>query len=358
LKNPFGEPLHLSKRVYRLNKPPISVSAVSKVSKYKYANRQSLQKKLSLPQITTMSEAQTTIVKIGTRGSKLALWQAHFLQAQLKKLSYKSELTIIKTKGDRIQHLSFDKMEGKGFFTKEIEDSLLRGDVDLAVHSMKDLPTTSPEGLAISGVSYRANPADWMLIRKEAVVEGADLFLSEGALVGTSSARRKAQLLDFRPDLKMSDIRGNVPTRIRKLQEGNFDAILLAAAGLERLEIDLSDLKVIRFHPKEFVPAPAQGVLAFQTRKDDIPTRRIVKQLHDSDVAEKTNVERTILKLLDGGCQLPMGAYCEKDGDGNYHIWAAMAKSWDGELTKVQMSSSTSHQLAERVVEQLLGKKS
>jgi len=302
-----------------------------------------------------MSTVETNTLKIGTRGSKLALWQAHFLQAQLKEIGIQSELNIIKTKGDRIQDLSFDKIEGKGFFTKEIEDSLLRGDVDLAVHSMKDLPTASPEGLVISGVSYRANPADWMLIRKEEVIEGADLFLKGEAIVGTSSARRKAQLLNFRPDLKMADIRGNVPTRIRKLQDGDFDAILLAAAGLERLEINLDDLKVVRFHPKEFVPAPAQGVLAFQTRKDDLPTRRIVKKLHHGDVVEKTNVERKILRLLDGGCQLPLGAYCEKDSDGNFHVWAAMAKSWDGDLTKVQLSSSTSHKLAERVVKGLLG---
>ncbi|MFK7807124.1 MAG: hydroxymethylbilane synthase [Saprospiraceae bacterium] len=303
-----------------------------------------------------MSETTTTIVKIGTRGSKLALWQAHFLQEQLKQINIESKLTIIKTKGDQIQHLSFDKIEGKGFFSFFFEDSLLRGDIDLAVHSMKDLPTTSPEGLVISGVSYRANPADWMLIRKESVENGEDLFLKKNAVVGTSSARRKAQLLDFRPDLQMKDIRGNVPTRIRKLQEGNFDAILLAAAGIERLEIELDDLKVVRFHPKEFVPAPAQGVLAFQTRKDDLPTRRIVKQLHHTDVSEKTNIERKILRLLDGGCQLPMGAYCEKDSEGNFHVWTAMAKSWDGPLAKVQLSSSTSHKLAERVVEQLKGK--
>lgn len=298
---------------------------------------------------------QTTTLKIGTRGSKLALWQAHFLKVQLKEIGIASELEIIKTKGDLIQHLSFDKIEGKGFFTKEIEDSLLRGDIDLAVHSMKDLPTTSPEGLVVSGVSYRANPADWMLVRREAIVEGNLFSLKEGAIVGTSSARRKAQLLHFRPDVQLQDIRGNVPTRIRKLQHGDFDAIMLAAAGLERLEINLADLEVVRFHPKEFIPAPAQGVLAFQTRVDDIPTRRIVRQLHHSDVSEKTNVERKILKLLDGGCQLPLGAYCDKDTMGNFHVWAAMAKSWDGPLTKVQQSSSTSHQLAERVVEQLLG---
>jgi hydroxymethylbilane synthase len=309
-----------------------------------------------LPQTPTRVDKQENNIRIGTRGSKLALWQAHFLQEQLEQIGVKSDLHIIKTKGDQIQDLSFDKIEGKGFFTKEIEEALLRNEVDLAVHSMKDLPTSSPEGLVISGVSYRANPADWMLIRPEAVDQSADLFLKKNAIVGTSSSRRKAQLLHFRHDLHMADIRGNVPTRIQKLREGKFDAILLAAAGLERLEIQLDDLKVIRFHPKEFVPAPAQGVLAFQTRKDDLPTRRIVKQLHHSDIAEKTNVERSILKLLNGGCQLPLGVYCEKDEQGNFHVWAAMAKSWDSPLNKVQLSSSTSHQLAERVVAELLEK--
>jgi len=298
-------------------------------------------------------ENETKSLIIGTRGSKLALWQAHFLQDQLKDIGVDSELKIIKTKGDKIQHLGFDKIEGKGFFTKELEDALLNGSIDMAVHSMKDLPTTPPEGLVTTAVSYRENPADWMLLRKESVTEGKLLQLKEGAIVGTSSARRKSQMLDFRPDIVLKDIRGNVPTRIEKLLHDDFDAILLAAAGITRLEIDLSELHVVKFNPKEFVPAPAQGVLAFQTKAADLPTRRILKKLHHPDVSELTNVERRVLKLFGGGCHMPLGVYCEKDAMSNYHVWAAMAEQWDGALRRVQLSSSTTHQLAERVVEKL-----
>ncbi len=290
---------------------------------------------------------------IGTRGSKLALWQAHFTQQQLSEIGVDSELKIIKTRGDQIQHIGFSKMEGKGFFTKEIEDALLRGDVHLAVHSMKDLPTHSPEGLCITAVSYRANPSDTLIIRKDAT-SSLVLKIKEGGIVGTSSARRKAQILDFRPDVQIKDIRGNVPTRLKKLEDGQFDAILLAAAGLERLELDLSGFEIIRLNPKEFVPAPAQGVLAFQTQKNDLPTRRILKKLHQTEVASCTNVERKILNLLDGGCQMPLGAYCEKDSMGYYHVWAAKADEWNAPVIKIKISSGTTFQLAENIVEKLL----
>ena len=292
-------------------------------------------------------------LRIGTRGSKLALWQAYYTQQKLADAGIDSELVIIKTKGDKIQHLSFDKIEGKGFFTKEIEDSLLAGNIDLAVHSMKDMPTTQPEGLSLTAVSYRENPADWMLIRKE-VLEPNRLFkLPENAVVGTSSARRKAQVRDFRPDVELKDIRGNVPTRIKKLANGDFDAILLAAAGLRRLELDLSDFELIQFNPQEFVPAPAQGVLCFQTKTDDVATRRLLKVLHNPQVAKVTNVERKILKLLDGGCHMPLGAYCELDDAGNYHVWAAHAESWDAPVKRIRISSSTHFELAEQVVAKL-----
>ena len=300
-----------------------------------------------------MSAEGKKTLKIGTRGSKLALWQAYFLQDQLRQVGTESELVIIKTKGDQIQHLGFDKMEGKGFFTKEIEDHLLRGDIDVAVHSMKDLPTTMSDGLAISAVSYRENPSDCLLINKSAFDASKLLKLKENAIVGTSSARRKAQLLDFRSDFQLKDIRGNVPTRIQKLREGQFDAIMLASAGIARLEIDLSDFEVIHFDPREFVPAPAQGVLAFQVNEADTPTRRILQKIHDRSVANVVKVERKILQLLDGGCQMPVGIYCKQDQVGNYHVWAAKAESWDSPLQMVQMSSSTSADLAERVVEAL-----
>lgn len=292
-------------------------------------------------------------IRIATRGSKLALWQAHYTQAQLAKQEIESELVIIKTKGDRIQHLSFDKIEGKGFFTKEIEDALLEGRADLAVHSMKDMPTEQPEGLIITAVSYRENPSDWLLITKDKYQANLLFGLEKGALVGTSSARRKAQILDYRPDVQLNDIRGNVPTRIEKLRKGDFDAILLAAAGIIRLELELDDLVVIKMNPKEFVPAPAQGVLCFQTKPEDIATRRILKSIHDPEVSKVTNVERKILQLLDGGCHMPLGAYCERDAAGNYHVWAAKADNWDTPVKRVHRSSSTNFELAEQIIADL-----
>lgn len=291
---------------------------------------------------------------IGTRGSKLALWQAKYTQTQLKNTGVESELKIIKTKGDKIQHLGFDKIEGKGFFTKELEEELLNGTVDLAVHSMKDLPTESPEGLVLTAVSYRENPADWLLIRPESFSLTKPLRLKKNAIVGTSSARRKAQMKDIRDDITLKDIRGNVPTRIEKLRKGKFDAILLAAAGIQRLALEIRDLETVHLHPKEFVPAPAQGVLAFQTRMDDLETRRVLKKLHNPEVAEVTNIERKVLKLLNGGCHMPLGVYCLKDSSANYHVWAAKADTWDSPVKRVRLSSSTSFELAESVVEKLL----
>jgi len=292
-------------------------------------------------------------LRIGTRGSKLALWQAHFTQEKLAAIGVESELIIIKTTGDQIQHLSFDKIEGKGFFTKEIEEALLRGEIDLAVHSMKDLPTNAPEGLVISAVSYRDDPADILLINKKIADSGKLLHLPENAKIGTSSFRRKGQLLDLRADLQLLDIRGNVPTRIQKLAQGDFDAIILASAGVNRLNIDVSSFKIIRFDPSEIVPAPAQGVLAWQTMADDIQTRKILMGLHHSEVADVTNVERKVLNLMNGGCQMPLGVYCYKDALGNYHIHAAYSPRYDLPMIRVSISSATHYQLAEKVVEKL-----
>lgn len=293
---------------------------------------------------------------IGTRGSKLALWQAHYTLDKLAEAGIEAELKIIKTKGDKIQHLSFDKIEGKGFFTKEIEDALLQGEVDMAVHSMKDMPTTQPEGLGLAAVSYRANPSDWLLVRKDAVNPKSGLKLGEKPVVGTSSARRKAQLLALQPDIQIKDIRGNVPTRLQKLRDGQFDAIMLAAAGVSRLEIDLSDFEIIKFEPKDFVPAPAQGVLTFQIRKEDKILRKTLQILHDQSVVKCTNVERTVLKMMDGGCQMPLGVYCEKDHLGFYHAWGAKADNWDAPVRRARISSSTHIGMAEKLYNQLMEK--
>jgi hydroxymethylbilane synthase len=206
---------------------------------------------------------------IGSRGSALAKWQADYTCDELKKLGYQVEIKYIKTQGDIINQLTFDKLEGKGFFTKEIEEELLNGTIDLAVHSYKDLPTANPPGLIVAGCSYSEDPADWLLIKRNAYDDNQPLKLKQGAVVGTSSARRKSQLLALRPDLTMRDMRGNVPTRVEKLDTTDYDAIVLAAAGLNRLELDLSRYHVERLRVLECVSAPAQGVLAYQVREND-----------------------------------------------------------------------------------------
>ncbi len=288
------------------------------------------------------------MLRIGTRGSKLALWQAEFTQAELSRIGVESRLVIIKTQGDLVQHLGFDKLEGKGFFTKEIEDSLLRGEIDLAVHSMKDLPTSQPEGLAITAVSYRENAADLLLLQPGAVEKGQIFRLKKGAVVGTSAARRKAQMLDFRPDVVLKDIRGNVPTRLDKLRQGQFDAIFLAAAGVNRLALDLEGLEVIELHPREFVPAPAQGVLAWQVNRSDTATRLLLQKIHHAGTSAVTNVERRTLQLMEGGCQLPLGVYCERDASGYFHAFAAC--EIDGQMRRTRLSSSSNVGMAEQLV--------
>lgn len=263
-------------------------------------------------------------VIIGSRGSDLALWQAHFVQEQLQNLGCEATINIIKTQGDKIQHLSFDKMEGKGFFTKEIEEALLNGTIDLAIHSHKDLETNQPEGLKVAAVSYRENPAEWLLIRKESVDLLQPMQLKQGAVVGTSAARRKSQLTFYRPDVEVKDLRGNVPTRVDKLRQGQYDAILLAAAGAQRLKLDLNDFKVVELDCRVFVPAPAQGVLAYQIRKNDIELESLLQKLNDTKVTTAIGIERKVLNLLHGGCQVPFGAHCVID-ENSKHFWAFYA---------------------------------
>jgi hydroxymethylbilane synthase len=252
-------------------------------------------------------------ITIGSRGSDLALWQANHVKSQLENLGHEVEIKVIVTQGDAIQHLSFDKLEGKGFFTKEIETALLEESIDLAVHSHKDLETNPPAGLVIAAVSEREDPSDLLLINKSKVDKKQAWNLALDASIGTSSARRKSQILRFRNDLKISDLRGNVPTRIQKLRDGNYDAIVLAKAGVDRLQLDLSEFFVEVLNPTEFVPAPAQGVLGLQIRKDDTRMAEIMQNLNHTDVAKRIGVERKVLSLLDGGCQLPLGVYCPNE---------------------------------------------
>ena len=294
------------------------------------------------------------VVRIGSRGSKLALWQAHYFESLLDGLDRSHSLTIIKTQGDKIQNLGFDKLEGKGFFTKEIEDALLANEIDVAIHSMKDLPTTQPKGLVIGGISNRANPCDLLIIKKSRYTKENTLKISVNGVIGTSSIRRKVLLSHFQSNVQFKDIRGNVPTRLQKLRDDEeLDAIVLAAAGIERLEIDLAEFEVIELNPKEFPSAPAQGVLAYQCREDDIPMRRLLKSLNSRDTLSTVKVERKILKLMDGGCQLPLGAYCYSDHSNSFHCHAAFSKGINEPVKMVKLSQSTVANLAERVVEKL-----
>jgi len=291
---------------------------------------------------------------IGSRGSDLALWQANHVKARLEAAGHVVEIKIIKTQGDRIQHLSFDKMEGKGFFTKELEEELLARTIDLAVHSHKDLPTEHPEGLIIAAVSEREDPSDMLLILKGKEDVNTTFHLPKGALVGTSSARRKSQLLHHCPHIELRDLRGNVPTRIQKLRDGGYDAIMMACAGAERLELDLSEFHIVRMNPKVFVPAPAQGVLALQIRDGRPELQQALSILHDPTIAERLAVERRVLNLFQGGCQLPLGSYCEKL-DGVLRVWTAMANAWDAPVRSDYSEGTNAEELAQRVVRNLQG---
>ena len=291
---------------------------------------------------------------IGSRGSDLALWQANFVLSELKKIKIDAEIKIIKTQGDIAQNLSWDKLEGKGFFTKEIEDALLKKEIDLAVHSHKDLPTDPVPGLIIAAVSEREDPSELLLMNKSAVDEKQKFSLKQNAVVGTSSARRKSQMLAWRPDVKLEDLRGNVPTRIQKLRDKKYDAILIANAGVSRLEIDLSEFHCEKLDVKEFIAAPAQGVLALQIRESDKELFKKLQALNSKDVAETIAVERKILNLFDGGCQLPLGSYCEKDenkdGEPIFKVRVAKAEKWNSFPRYFYFESKKTDGLAERVV--------
>jgi hydroxymethylbilane synthase len=288
---------------------------------------------------------------IGSRGSDLALYQANFIRSILEKEHGCSvEIRIIKTSGDKIDTLSFDKMEGKGFFTKELEDALLAHEIDLAVHSLKDLMTSQPDGLKLGAVGYRADRRELLLVRRKSRTADGFIPVREGGTVGTSSARRKCQVAWHNPSLQIKDLRGNVPTRVKKLREGQYDAILLAAAGVARLELDLSDLEVVLLEPKEFLPAPAQGILGIQIRTNDEAVESTVSRLGSSDAMAEATLERGLLKRFGAGCSLPLGVYSEKQG-ANYLLKAVLGEHdgerWTGLATTEVVGHDTEVMLAE-----------
>jgi hydroxymethylbilane synthase len=248
-------------------------------------------------------------MRIGSRGSALALWQAEHVKGRLQGLGHAVEIVVITTTGDRVQDRRLESVGGKGAFLKEIEEALLADEVDLAVHSLKDVPTTLPDGLRLTAILERADPRDVLLSG------GTRLdSLPLGARVGTTSLRRRAQLHARRPDLDVQDLRGNVDTRIRRLREGAFDAILLARAGLVRL--GRADEATEVLEPEVMLPAPGQGAIAIESRADDQATAAAVSALDHPQTARAVTAERAFLAALHGGCNVPLGAYAEPDALG------------------------------------------
>ncbi len=266
-------------------------------------------------QVKAIKRRNMKTIIVGSRGSKLARVQTEWLLDRLREANpdVDFELRIISTKGDRVQNKALDAIGDKGLFTKELEEALLSGDIDMAVHSMKDMPSTLPEGLTLAAPPVREDPSDVLVTHHQ--IESPD-ELPQGAKVGTGSKRRAYQLSRVRPDLNIQGIRGNVDTRLRKLADEGFDAIILAAAGMKRIDVFESDeYSVIPLVPDEFVCAPAQGILAVEMREDNDAVRQILEPVVDPVAAVQMAAERKFLTSLDGDCHLPIGAYCKVDGD-------------------------------------------
>lgn len=245
--------------------------------------------------------------RIGTRGSKLALAQANLVKDILSKSGVEAELKIIKTCGDTFTDRPLHEIKGFGVFVREIDDSMLAGEIDIAVHSMKDVPTERPAELTIAAVMKRDSPYDFLLTR-----EGTQLKdLPDGAVIGTTSLRRRAQLLRLRPDFTVKDLRGNIDTRLRKLKEGQYDGIFLAEAGLERMKWALPGE---RLNPDDFVPSANQGTVVIVTKKDS-DAEKAVRLLDDEKTRLETRIERIIIGILGGGCLVPIGAFAQTQGD-------------------------------------------
>jgi hydroxymethylbilane synthase len=248
-----------------------------------------------------------TLLRLGTRKSKLALWQANFVKEKLEALGCKVELVPITTTGDKILDAPLAKIGGKGLFVKEIENALLSGEIDLAVHSLKDVPMIIPEGLTISAITEREEPYDVLISRNGKKLEE----LPSGAVVGTSSLRRQVQIKRRRRDLRVEILRGNVDTRLRKLKEGLYDAIVLAYAGVKRMGFSGEISQVL----EDFIPAVGQGSLAIETRAEDERVINFVKVLNHEESRLRAVCERAFLRELQGGCQVPIGAYAWIEGD-------------------------------------------
>jgi hydroxymethylbilane synthase len=288
-------------------------------------------------------------IRIGSRGSALARWQAEHVRVLLAGLGHDVSIEIITTTGDRLQDRRLETVGGKGAFLKEIEEAMLAREVDLAVHSLKDVPTALPEGLGLVAVLERADPRDAWIARGG---EGADA-LPAGGRVGTTSLRRRCQLLARRPDLVVEDLRGNVDTRLRRLREGAFDAIMLAMAGLVRLgraEEVTHPLPVT-----EFVPAPGQGVIGLECRLDDAAMREAVGALHHEATHRAVRAERGFLAALGGGCNVPLGAHAAPSSGGLRLV--AFVSDVDGRrMLRAEASGEDPEAIAGQVADELLSR--
>ena len=286
-------------------------------------------------------------LRIGSRGSQLALWQANHISALLHARGHEVEIEIIKTTGDKITDVALAKVGTKGMFTKEIDEALAEGRVDLAVHSLKDLPTAVSAGFEIAAITQRENPRDVFCSRKYKSIDE----LPHGARIGTSSLRRQAQLKAVRPDLEIHPLRGNVDTRLRKLEAGEYDAVILAAAGLNRLGKTELVRQVIS--AEIMCPAAGQGALAIEIRADDPGTRQLLAFLDDTTARATTTCERALLNKLGGGCQVPIGAFAEVR-DGQLHLDAIVARPDGTKLLRESQDGSDPVRLGEAVGEALL----
>jgi hydroxymethylbilane synthase len=286
-------------------------------------------------------------LRIGSRGSQLALWQANHIAALLQEQGHEVELEIIKTTGDKITDVALAKVGTKGMFTKEIEDALAENRVDLAVHSLKDLPTELPPGFELVAVTTRVDPRDVFLSVRFDTVDDLPI----GARVGTSSLRRQAQLKAIRPDIVVHPLRGNVDTRVRKLEQGEYDAIILAAAGVTRLGKTQFVKQVLS--EEIMCPAAGQGALGIEIRAADVEMRKYLAFLNDPDSRSTTTCERALLNRLGGGCQVPIGAYAEMK-DGGLQLTAVVADSDGSTVIREQRSGTDPVALGEEVGEALL----
>jgi hydroxymethylbilane synthase len=270
------------------------------------------------------------LIRIGSRGSALARWQADHIAAELRDRGHQVSIQILVTTGDRVQHARFVQVGTKGMFTKEIEEALADDRIDLAVHSLKDLPTELSEAFVIAAIPKRADARDaFVSVRHKNFAE-----LPPGAVVGTSSLRRQAQLRVLRSDLDIRELRGNVDTRLRKLHEGQSDAIILAAAGLDRLGLS-ADVKQL-FSPQQMCPAAGQGALAIECRTKDDATRALVSTLDDDATHFAVQVERAALAALGGGCHLPVGVYCER-ANNSWSVLGIVARPDGSQILREQM---------------------